>query len=128
WRSEESEGREEGAKDRPCAVVMTAKRASGATVVTVAPITHSPPQHSENALEIPLITKKRLGLDDARSWVIVNEVNRFVWPGPDLRPISRHEPDRFAYGFFPPSFYDQLAQRIAACAKDQKLKIVYRTE
>jgi len=107
---------------------MTAKRASGVTLVTVAPITHSPPQHPENALEIPWITKRRLGLDDARSWVIVNEVNRIVWPGPDLRSISRDEPERFAYGFLPPSFYDQLAQRIAASARDQKLKIVYRTE
>ena len=33
-------------------------------------------------------TKRRLGLDDARSWIMVTEGNRFAWPGPDLRPIA----------------------------------------
>jgi hypothetical protein len=28
-----------------------------------------------------------MGLDAGRSWVVVSEVNRFVWPGVDLRPV-----------------------------------------
>jgi hypothetical protein len=30
-------------------------------------------------------TNQRLGLDAERSWVMLTEANRFVWPGPDLR-------------------------------------------
>jgi hypothetical protein len=37
------------------------------------------------ASRIPAATKRRLGLDDARSWIIVTESNRFIWPGRDLR-------------------------------------------
>jgi len=107
---------------------METKRAGGATIITVAPITHTAPQHPENAIEVPASTKKRLGLDDARSWVVVNEVNRFFWPGPDLRPVSRNEPERFAYGLLPPSFFEEVARAVAACAKAQRLKIVHRTE
>ena len=29
-------------------------------------------------LKTPLATKRRLGLDEARSWVVVTEVNNFV--------------------------------------------------
>ena len=39
-----------------------------------------------------------LGLDAARSWVVVGETNSFVWPGPDLRPINRNQPGEFSYG------------------------------
>jgi hypothetical protein len=73
-------------------------------------------------------TKARLGLDDARSWVVVSEVNRFIWPGADLRPVSRHEPDRFDYGLLPPAIFDQIMERLAVCVKAQRLKIVHRTE
>jgi hypothetical protein len=86
WHAEHERGREEGLKDRPCAIVLTARRESGETVVTVAPITHSPPVTPADAVEIPAVTQARLGLDGARSWIVVSEVNRFVWPGSDLRP------------------------------------------
>ena len=54
WRSEAERGREEGGKDRPCAVVLATKRGpEGKTTVVVAPITHSPPQDPKAAIEIP---------------------------------------------------------------------------
>jgi hypothetical protein len=36
------------------------------------------------AVEIPLRVKEHLRLDSERSWVILNEVNVFTWPGFDL--------------------------------------------
>jgi len=86
WSDEHELGREEGRKDRPCAIVLTAEERDGARPVTVLPITHSPPADDHLAVEIPIEVKRRLGLDDARSWVILSEANRFDWPGPDLRP------------------------------------------
>jgi hypothetical protein len=46
---------------------------------------------------------------------MVSELNRFIWPGPDLRPIPGST-DKFAYGLLPPRFFktirDSLVQRI----------------
>lgn len=128
WHSDRRRGREERTKDRPCAIVLAAENKRGEMVVTVAPVTHAPPETADEAVEIPSATKRRLGLDDSRSWVVVSEVNRFVWPGSDLRPISRGEADRFDYGFLPPSLFRRIQERLAACAKAQRLKAVHRTD
>jgi hypothetical protein len=127
WRSDFEQGQEEGTKDRPCAIVLIARDDQGDTIVTVVPVTHSPPQRPEDAVELPLPTKRRLGLDAERSWVVVSEINRFVWPGPDLRPLSRAEPDRFVYGMLPPALYRQIRERLGASAKAQRLRAVLRT-
>jgi hypothetical protein len=128
WHSEYERDREEGGKNRPCAIILIVEDAAGETVVTVVPITHSPPQQQSDAVEIPLAVKRRLGLDVARSWAVVNEVNRFVWPGPDLRPVSRGDPERFDYGHLPPSLFRQIRERLLAAAAAQRLQIVRRTE
>jgi len=128
WYSEFQQGREEGSKDRPCAIVLTAREADDQTIAIVVPITHATPEHSDEAMEIPLATKRRLGLDTAGSWVIVSEVNRFTWPGPDLRPVSRDEADRFDYGFVPPSLFRQIRDKLGACAAAQRLRSVPRTQ
>jgi hypothetical protein len=126
WCSEYERGHEEGAKNRPCVVVLTAENKEGYTIVTVAAVTHAPPEVPHQAVEIPLPTKRRLGLDDAPSWIIVREVNRFRWPGPDLRHVSPQS-DRFDYGLLPPSLFRQVKERLVACAKAQRLKAVPRT-
>jgi len=128
WRSEYEQGQEEGLKDRPCAIVLTIQDDEGDTVVTVVPVTHATPDRPDEVVELPLATKQRLGLDAERSWVIVSEVNRFVWPGPDLRPVSRAAPDRFDYGILPPSLFRQIRDRLLACAEAQRLKAVTRTK
>ena len=88
WRREHDQGRDSGAKTRPAVIVLIAKDMEGETIVIVAPITHSAPSSPDDAIEIPAATKARLGLDRERSWVMISEVNRFVWPGPDLAPLS----------------------------------------
>jgi hypothetical protein len=67
WESEAREGREEGVKDRPCAIILVVLREGRHPVVRVLPVTHAPPHHAADALEIPLPTKQRLGLDSERS-------------------------------------------------------------
>lgn len=86
WQAEYRRGRQEGAKDRPCAVVLVTTNRQGREVVTVLPVTHTPPSDPSEAVEIPARTKRRLGLDDERSWIVVTEANRFARPGPGLRP------------------------------------------
>lgn len=82
WRAEHLRGQEEGVKDRPCAVILVTAVENGEEVVTVLPITHLPPADDHLAVEILMATKLRLGLDIERSWVMLSEANRFVWPAP----------------------------------------------
>ena len=83
WAREHGGGIEEGAKNRPCAIVAARQMIEGRIVVTVVPITHSPPTDEGDAVEIPPALKAHLGLG---SWIVVTETNDFLWPGPDLRP------------------------------------------
>jgi hypothetical protein len=69
--------------------------------VTVLPVTHAPPSVPQLAVEIPAATKRRLGLDDERSWVVLSEGNRFLWPGTDLRPARPGDAASVAYGQLP---------------------------
>ena len=127
WYDEHVHGQEEGVKDRPCVIVLAKHIVGENTIVTVAPITHTPPLNPEEAVEIPLPTKQRLGLDTARSWVMVNEVNRFLWPGPDIRPI----PERggaFAYGDLPPALFRQIKERLLTLAHAERVKPVARSQ
>jgi hypothetical protein len=128
WLSEHREGREEGVKDRPCAVVLALVEADGDTRVTVLPITHSPPTDLSSAIELPPETKRRLGLDADRSWIVVNEGNEFVWPGPDLRPRPGADLSTVAYGFLPPRLFATVRGRFLALSRERKAQRVTRTE
>lgn len=112
WRYEHRKGQEEGRKTRPCVIVLaTENKADGTTRVTVAPVTHTQPDASDRGIELPQSVKRALKLDDARSWVVLDEVNQFTWPGFDLRPVQGSK-TRFAYGFIPPKLFDQIVKRI----------------
>jgi hypothetical protein len=63
WEAEYRTGREEGTNDRPCAVVIATRAEDGDIVVTVAPVTHSPPGRTQDGVELPADVKRILGLD-----------------------------------------------------------------
>lgn len=127
WQSEHQRGQEEGLKDRPCAVILVVMNEDGNEVVTVLPITHTPPSNPDLAVEIPPATKRRLGLDDARSWVVLTEANRFTWPGPDLRPMRRGAAASVLYGELPGSLLVKIREGFLAALKKRKT-IVTRSE
>lgn len=127
WRNEALRGLEEGRKDRPCVIILAVETEAGRKVVTVAPITHSPPIHPDSAIEIPLATKRRLGLDSQRSWVVAADLNRFIWPGFDLRPVRRGA-DTCAYGLLPDSLYRQVRDRVLALARSGRASLISRSE
>lgn len=127
WASEHRSGREEGVKDRPCAIVVARQLLAEATIVTVVPVTHTPPSHPDEAIEIPAAIKAHLGLDDQRSWIVVSEVNDFVWPGPDLRPVPGAKPARYDYGVLPPGFFRKLRDQLLSLRQARRLQAVPRT-
>ncbi|HMD66899.1 MAG TPA: hypothetical protein VKG22_09680 [Stellaceae bacterium] len=125
WHREHQAGREEGQKDRPSVIVLAVQRdADGATIVTVLPITHSAPADPVLAVEIPLPVTRHLGLDDARSWIVVAEGNEFLWPGYDLRMLPHG--NRYDYGFLPPRFFNQVLDAFVACHRAGKARLAAR--
>jgi hypothetical protein len=127
WESEARQGREEGVKDRPCAIILVILREGEHPIVRVLPVTHTPPSDPADALEIPAPTKQRLKLDSERSWIVLTEANDFIWPGPDLRPAVVGELNSVAYGFLPPKFMRALRERLER-RRSEKLKVTSRTE
>jgi hypothetical protein len=112
WHYESEKGQDEGRKDRPCVIILATEQADDGMMVTVVPITHRPPADAAIAIELPPRVKQHLGLDDQRSWIVLNEGNRFLWPGYDLKPI-RGAKGKFDYGFLPPALFNALLQRYA---------------
>jgi hypothetical protein len=126
WHDQHRRGLEDGTKDRPCVVVLAVTREDGDTMVTVAPLTHAPPQVAGEAVEIPAVTKRRLELDDGRSWIVVHEINRFLWPGSDLRPVPGKAAGTYAYGVLPPGLFRQVREGIASWVRSRKLRATPR--
>ncbi len=124
WTSEFDRGRQEARYPRPCAIVLSYRRsADGATIVMLAPITHSEPRPDDRVVEIPLAVKKRLGLDDLKSWVVVDEVNETAWPGFDLQMNAQ---GYYAYGFIPPTLFRRIKAEMLQSLKARRLKRVPR--
>lgn len=127
WLDEHRNGREEGVKDRPCAIVLVTDDTDDGRTVLVLPVTHTPPQNPGGAIEIPAATKLRLGLDDMRSWIVLTEANRFVWPGPDLRPAKPGNAGSVAYGQLPYAFFEQVRLGFIKAVKERRARSVPRS-
>lgn len=128
WENEARAGREEGVKDRPCAIILVVLRDGEYPIVRVLPVTHTSPAEVADGLEIPQATKQRLGLDSARSWIVLSEANDFIWPGPDLRPKVGGDPASVAYGMLPPGFMKVLRERLALRRHEKRMAVTKRTE
>ena len=127
WEHEFRAGQEEGRKDRPCAVVIATRTEGGDIVVTVAAITHQRPDDPADGIEVPAEVKRHLGLDEARSWLVCSELNRFVWPGPDLRPVARQKPGQFTYGILPRPFLLRVFEHLTALRVRRRPVVVMRS-
>jgi len=112
WSHEAARGQREAAKSRPCAIVIAAAQdKSGATRVTVAPITHSPPGDETACVELPAEIARELGLDDDRQWLRFDELNYFDWPGFDLSPLPGTDA-RYDYGMLPRGLFERVKAAI----------------
>lgn len=128
WSHERTTGSTEASKDRPCAIVVaTSAGPDGATRATLAAITHSPPDDPAGSLEIPPAICRTLGLDSGRHWLRLDELNRFIWPGYDLRPIPGRGDD-CVYGMLPPALYERMRQGILLRQKEARLRIQTRDD
>lgn len=83
WADEAAASRTpDGAKDRPCCVVIAHARANGQTELYLAAISSKPPLESQVAIKVPEIERRRAGLSKYdQAWVYVDEMNRDVLEG-----------------------------------------------
>ena len=126
WSSQEREGREEGSKERPCAIVLTMPLTkTGGQRVVVCGITRTRPGQSDEGVLIPPKVKRHLGLDETReSWAIVSEANLIDWDDPGIVPT---ESGQWSYGFLPSVLADDLARRLLARYQAGQLPLANRS-
>ena len=75
--------------------------------VIVAPITHAPPEDPSASIALPRPVCRALGLDAGEHWLRLDGLNRFAWPGYDLRAIPGR-PGDYAYGMLSQPLFEQL--------------------
>jgi hypothetical protein len=109
-------------------VVLAARKRSHGTELLVVPVTTREPRRGDEAIEMPARVRQHLGLTDERCWIIVNELNRFTWPGPDIRPVRREGDVNPRYGAIPARLFDQARAKLAEVAQAGRLKVTKRTE
>lgn len=121
WSREARSGIQEGQKDRPCAIVLAVPRdVHGDTRVAVLPITHAAPRDPATAIALPDAVKRALGLDAKASWVCLDELNVFSWPGYDLRAIPGT--DRIDYGALPSVLFERIRDGYVALFKARRAR------
>ncbi|MBL4868337.1 MAG: hypothetical protein JKY67_18375 [Pseudomonadales bacterium] len=126
WWNEQRRGCEEGRKDRPACIIINKKTRNSETLLYVLPITHTPPKEPEHGIEIPQLTKRRLGLDNERSWIIVTEFNKFTWPGYDIRKVPSSED--YSYGILPEKLIHQVINAVLENSRKQRLTPIDRDD
>ncbi len=126
WGQDAPTGQEYG-KDRPVCLLAAFEAPDRRTYVALLPITHTPPNSPDKAVEIPAEVKRQLGLDDAPSWIVVSDRNLDLWPTAGLSPLPG-KPGRFAYGMLPPSLLDKVRSKFIALAEQNKIQSVRRDE
>ena len=112
WSTEGASALPSEEKERPAVIILSVMKSADRILVRVVPITHRQPDDTSRAMELPPLTKARLGLDGERSWVILDHANEFVWPGPDVRPVPGRDPVTIYYGPLPPAFYDAMKLKL----------------
>jgi hypothetical protein len=126
WAREAAAGEESGRKDRPAVVVVARIERAAGVLILVAPVTHVTPHDPSEAVEIPANVKRQLNLDRDRSWIVLTELNRFFWPGPDIRPLPGS--DAPFYDALPDWLFERVRKGILIQSTAGKLKITKRTQ
>ena len=126
WKWQDEMGNNTGETNRPCVIVLATKNNDGDTVVFVVPVTSRQPRPGRGSVEIPGKVQAHLGLKAGQCWVVIDEVNKFIWPGPDLAQIHG-QPGTFHYGFIPPKLYKIIITGCTGMAKAHQLGTVTRT-
>lgn len=127
WSSK-ADRREDGEKVYPTALILAKSMEFGSPLVYALGISHKPPNPTERALEVPRKMARWLGLDDRPQWLYTNELNIFVWPGPDLRPATWISSRKLQHGScvlgpLPQDWFEEVKRDFLESARLQRLKV-----
>lgn len=125
WARQAKQGMVDPQKYRP-SLILAVKEQEEKKLVYVAPITHTPPFYPEESLLMPMATKERLGLDGQNSWLMLSEVNKFEWPGVDIRRVPRRRERSQFYGFVPGAFLEEAQAKMMEMVELKRFKTVGR--
>jgi hypothetical protein len=120
-------GHDEGSKERPVVVVLAIEHRDDLIEVLVAPFTTKPPRQDDDHVLVPGAVSHHLGLGDQKSWIVVSEVNRFRWPGPDLRPVRTGSERTPYYGKIPGQLLRIIRERLASHVERSRLRMTDRS-
>ena len=109
-------------------VILATRQRSHGLEVLVAPVTSQPPRPGTPTIEMPQRVRAHLGLGDGRSWIVADELNSFIWPGPDVRPVRGAADISPFLGKIPSRLYEQVRAKLAEIAREGRLKMTRRTE
>jgi hypothetical protein len=124
WLGEKASARTFG-KERPACLVATLDSEPDPQLVLILPITHSRPKAGTVGIEIPQAVAKNLGLDEARSWIVISEANVDFWPNAGLAPVPRKR-SVFHYGFLPPGLFAIVRDEFVKLFEKRRAKLVRR--
>ncbi|QLF69296.1 hypothetical protein FE840_006940 [Peteryoungia desertarenae] len=125
--------RADGEKTYPTALLLAKTDEFGATLVYALGISHMVPPEGRRALRVPAKLCRHLGLDDRPQWIYTDELNLFVWPGPDLRPaqwISRRPlvENTCVLGALPKDWFEEVKQHFAESYRLRQLALTKRDQ
>jgi hypothetical protein len=100
WRREKDRGEDAGRKNRPVCVAIAMKDTAGLTHLALLAITGSEPTGDQNAVELPALEVRRIGLRaNKRAWVIVSEYNYDIFERSYALEPPRETPRKLSPGF-----------------------------
>jgi hypothetical protein len=125
WKDEAKRGWQEGAKERPCAVVLSYQRTKdGELMAVLAPITHSRPEKGQAALPIPQKVGRYLRLDSDQSWIKLDELNVTLWNDPGIVPAEAGK--QWEYGRLPQGLWQPAVDTIRTLAREKRVAMIDR--
>ena len=89
WSHEADKGLVDGAKRRPCAIILRSTDPHSDRIFLL-PITTKEPLDSKPSIEIPELEARRMGLSETlRRWIILDEINVDEIPSYVLEPNAK---------------------------------------
>jgi len=122
WSWQNERGETEGRKPRPISFVAVIEDAKGVHNLFMLAITSRPPLPNQTAIEIPLVEKRKAGLDDISLWVIVDEYNH------DVLETSFYFNTNRKIGSFSSSFADYILEIFQKTLVAKKAKRIVRMD
>jgi hypothetical protein len=90
-------------------------------------VTQIRPARLGDAVAIPPVVLRQLGLDEEESFIVTTEANVVFWPGPDVRPVPGRTPRSVVYGKVPDALLRVVARSYLSNRKRQRAGMVWRT-